>query len=145
VGKESTLLANSIISMIQINLPIVGTVVPGQKLGRHIGFPTANLDLTEFSLDNGVYGVVVNLHESNYLGVMNIGVKPTLGTNSRRSMEIHLLGFSDVLYGETLTVTPLFKIREERKFQSLDQLAQQIRKDVSSAERSFKHIRYNGA
>ncbi|WP_257535567.1 riboflavin kinase [Mesobacillus foraminis] len=131
--------------MIQTNQSFVGTVVPGLKLGRNIGFPTANLEAIENSLDNGVYGVVVNIHEFFNLGVMNVGVKPTIGTNSRRSMEIHLLGFDGDLYGETLTYSPLFKIREERKFKSLDQLAQQIRKDVLSAERSFKHIGYNGA
>jgi riboflavin kinase/FMN adenylyltransferase len=134
------MLTDSTISTIPINHTFVGTVIAGQKLGRHIGFPTANLDLNESSLDNGVYGVVVNLHGSIYLGVMNIGVKPTLGTNIKRTMEIHLLGFHGDLYGEALTCTVLFKIREERKFESIAKLAQQIREDVLSAERGFEHF-----
>ncbi|MFS0638845.1 riboflavin kinase [Mesobacillus foraminis] len=136
---------DSNVSAFQTHHPFIGTVVPGQKLGRRIGFPTANLDMSENSLDNGVYGVVVNLHETIYLGVMNIGVKPTIGADTKRTTEIHLLCFEGDLYGEALTCTPLFKIREEKKFESLDQLTNQIRKDVSIAERGFKLIGYCGS
>lgn len=134
-----------IVSKVETYQAFKGRVVAGRKLGRTLGFPTANLDCDVRSLDNGVYGVMVNLHGKNYLGVMNIGVKPTVKTDLRRTMEIHLLDFQANLYGETLRCKVIFKIREERKFKSLASLIQQIKEDVLIAQKGFKHIGFSRA
>lgn len=120
---------------------ISGKVVTGRKLGRQLGFPTANIDTNVNGLGNGVYGVVAKLHETKYLGVMNIGVKPTVHSNLQKTTEIFLLDFSDNIYGEYLVCEILFKIREERKFASLELLKQQIKEDILYAEKRFKLTR----
>ncbi|MBP1083641.1 MULTISPECIES: riboflavin kinase [Bacillus] len=117
---------------------ISGRVVTGRKLGRQLGFPTANIDANVNGLVNGVYGVVAELRETKYLGVMNIGVKPTVDSNLQKTTEIFLLDFNDNIYGEYLVCELLFKIREERKFASLELLKQQIKEDILYAKERFK-------
>jgi riboflavin kinase len=119
---------------------IVGTVVKGRQLGRKIGFPTANIDVNINWLNNGVYGVLVKLNDSFHLGVMNIGVKPTVDTNLQKTFEIYLLNFHRDIYGEKLGCSILFKIREEKKFDSLELLTKQIKEDISYAKKRFKLI-----
>lgn len=119
---------------------ISGKVVSARKLGRQLGFPTANIDVNASWLNNGVYGVVVLLHESEYLGVMNIGMKPTVDSNLQKTFEIFLLDFQDNIYGENLGFNILFRIRDEKKFDSFELLKQQIKEDISYAEKRFKLI-----
>ncbi len=110
-----------------------GLVEHGQKLGRKIGFPTANIALTDQQLlPEGVFAVVVATMQRNYFGVCNIGTKPTV-SGVKRSVEVHLFDFSDSLYGECLSVTPLVKIRDELKFDSIEALTQQINQDAEKA------------
>ncbi len=112
-----------------------GSVVSGQKLGRKIGFPTANLNVDKLVIPpNGVYPVRAQLNEATYNGVMNIGVRPTLENASNpRLVEVHLFDCDQDFYGETLTVQPLEMIRPERKFPSLDALTGQIQIDCQEA------------
>jgi riboflavin kinase/FMN adenylyltransferase len=115
-----------------------GTVINGQKLGRTIGFPTANLQLPEDKLlpRFGVYCVQVYLKNSpqNPLGgVMNIGYRPTVG-NDQIITEVHLFNCSEDLYDQTLTVQLLEFLRPEQKFSSLDALKAQIVKDCQQAQ-----------
>jgi riboflavin kinase/FMN adenylyltransferase len=120
---------------------VEGTVVPGARLGRQIGFPTANLgDLDEYVLPGpGVYAVSVELADAegsgraNWFGVMNAGYRPTVnGTDFR--LEVHLLGFSGDLYGKRLRVSLLRRVRSEQKFASLEALQRQIVSDVAFAK-----------
>ncbi|MBL1208798.1 bifunctional riboflavin kinase/FAD synthetase [Geminocystis sp. GBBB08] len=113
---------------------IIGKVIEGQKLGRKIGFPTANLEIPseKFLPKKGVYGVKVNVENkhllSNLPGVMNIGTRPTIeGKNI--SIEIHLLNWHGDLYNQILTVKLLNFIRPEQKFSSIDELKKQIKLD----------------
>ncbi|MGP7819186.1 riboflavin kinase [Niallia sp. 01092] len=115
-----------------------GRVVSGRKLGRQIGFPTANIDVNVDWLNNGVYGVAVTLDGSTYLGVMNIGVKPTVDANLKKTTEIHLIDFQENIYEKKIKCSVLFHIREEKKFDSLEQLKQQIKEDVIYAKKHFK-------
>ncbi len=117
---------------------VEGTVVSGAKLGRQIGFPTANLgDLDEYVLPgSGVYAVSVELLEAegvgrkNWFGVMNAGHRPTVdGTDFR--LEVHLFGFSGDLYNKRLRVSLLRRVRSEQKFASVDALQRQIASDVA--------------
>ena len=111
---------------------VYGEVVQGRQLGRTIGFPTANVAVSdEVLLPNGVYVVEGN----GSPGVANIGTRPTLDDSRGRSLEVHL--FSDDLpmeYGWNLEVGFMRKIRDEQKFESLEDLQRQIRLDVKAVK-----------
>lgn len=110
-----------------------GTVVKGRKLGRTIGFPTANLRVYNEQLPpDGVWAVEVTLnHGGKYRGAGNLGVRPTVeGETGKRQLEIYLLDFSGDLYGSEMEVRFLEFVRGERPFGSLDELKEQIEKDV---------------
>lgn len=116
---------------------IQGTVVRGQQLGRTIGFPTANLDVSSRKClpQQGVYYVQVShpLHPGElFPGVMNLGRRPTVD-GSRQTIEVHLLDWSGNLYGQTLTLHLNLFLRPEQKFESLDALKSQIQADCSRA------------
>jgi riboflavin kinase/FMN adenylyltransferase len=117
---------------------ILGRVVHGEKNGRKLGFPTANVLLKRrVSPVAGVYVVKVKLPETaalqqNYYGVANIGCRPTLN-GVRQQLEVHIFDFDDDLYGQKIEVVMLMKIRTEQKFASLDALTQQINKDSEQA------------
>lgn len=116
-----------------------GKVVHGDHRGRQLGFPTANLELlNEYKLipANGVYAVEVEFLKEVYYGMMNIGVKPTFG-GQKLSIEVHLFNFNLNLYHEHLTVRFIQKIREERKFDSLDALKSQLSADREACYRIF--------
>lgn len=118
---------------------LAGTVIRGDQVGHQIGFPTANLDATGLILPpNGVYAVHATSAKNTWRAVMNIGVRPTLNeATPRRRVEVHLLQFQGDLYGQELEVTILEKLRDERKFGSMDELRAQIARDVSEAEKRF--------
>ena len=118
-----------------------GTVVAGQKLGRTIGFPTANLQLSaaKFLPRYGVYSVKVfledkqNVHNPSLQGVMNLGCRPTVDSSSDPILEVHLLDWSGDLYGQTITVSLEKFLRPEQKFPSLEALKAQIAFDCEQA------------
>jgi len=119
---------------------LTGTVVYGQQLGHKLGFPTANLLLPDrkFLPCNGVYAVHVDcIYGSNMVGVMNIGVRPTLenGHAHRPAVEVHLIDWEGNLYGSEMRVKLMGFLRSEQKFNSLEELKQQIAKDCNSAKR----------
>jgi riboflavin kinase / FMN adenylyltransferase len=113
---------------------IIGKVIEGGKLGRKIGFPTANLMIPpeKFLPKNGVYGVKVDVKNNNLLsnlsGIMNIGTRPTIN-GKNVSVEIHLLNWEGDLYDQILTVKLVNFLRPEQKFSSLDDLKKQIKLD----------------
>jgi riboflavin kinase/FMN adenylyltransferase len=112
---------------------IAGIVVEGYQKGRELGFPTANVRSTyELIPGRGVYAVVVDWREQRYEGVANIGFNPTFG-RTQLSVEIHLFNFSHRLYGETVEVFFVQKIRDERAFPSVADLVEQIAQDVEAA------------
>jgi riboflavin kinase/FMN adenylyltransferase len=107
-----------------------GNVVGGSKIGREIGYPTANLipvsSLKHIPRD-GVYAVWVEYSGSRYKGMLNIGYKPTIkDDNSSCSIEVHILEFNKNLYGEQITVHFVDRIRNEMKFASIDALKNQL-------------------
>jgi riboflavin kinase/FMN adenylyltransferase len=111
-----------------------GTVVEGDRRGRTIGFPTANLAVDpEVALPaNGVYAVRVDWLGDRYEAVANVGVRPTFG-GLALVVETHLLDFDGDLYGETLDVSFIERIRDEQRFDGVDALVGQIRRDVDRA------------
>lgn len=119
---------------------LCGKVQHGSKRGRTIGFPTANIALSEryFLPRNGVYGVRVDVNSKQYYGVMNIGNKPTFETNSNApSIEVHLLDFNGDLYEKHVCIDVLFFIRDEQKFAGIEPLKEQIFKDIVFAKENF--------
>ena len=115
---------------------IEGDVVAGDSRGRSLGFPTANLNLEEGLTvpANGVYAVKVQVDGEHYLGVANIGIKPTFkGFGAVPNLEVHLLDFHSDLYGKRLKVFFTRRIREEKRFSSPGELVEQIRMDISRA------------
>ena len=115
---------------------LTGPVVHGDARGRSIGFPTANLHIPDRMAvpADGVYAVFSHLGERRLPAVANIGVRPTFGVNAR-AVEIHLLDFSEDIYGEEVTIEFVDRIRDEQRFESLDELVAQIAVDVAEARR----------
>jgi riboflavin kinase/FMN adenylyltransferase len=114
---------------------ISGTVVEGYRKGRELGFPTANLrSAHELIPGAGVYAVLTDWQGRPYAGVANIGRNPTFD-RSELSIEIHLFDFSGQLYGETIEVQFVKKIRDERAFPLISDLVTQIGQDVETAQR----------
>ena len=112
---------------------IMGKVFHGDKRGRTIGFPTANIRLNRrVSPVSGVYVVKVKTKLSSHFGVANIGSRPTVA-GIRQQLEVHIFDFNSNLYGETIEVILLKKLRSEQKFASIDELMQQITKDTEQA------------
>jgi len=116
------------------NHEISGVVVTGKNRGgRLLGFPTANLHLVdELIPKQGVYAVKVHVDNRTYNGVTNIGYNPTFG-NGQMSVETHILDFSEDLVGKTIQVDFIERLREEKTFQSIKELADQIAKDIIQA------------
>lgn len=120
---------------------IESRIVSGYQNGRKMGFPTANLDVTrcqQLLPASGVYAVLVRLKDSVgwKRGMMNIGHRPTFnGTTT--SMEVNLFNFSGDLYGQELLVSFISKIRDERKFDSIDALAEQLQHDKVQINKLF--------
>jgi riboflavin kinase/FMN adenylyltransferase len=114
---------------------ISGKVVEGDKRGRQMGFPTANIHMKHLRPAlTGVYAVKLG----NRNGVANLGVRPTIAGTPKLLLEVHLLNFNEDIYGQHVQVTFLEKIRDEMKFENIDALIEQIKKDVAHATRYFE-------
>ncbi|TAK55292.1 MAG: bifunctional riboflavin kinase/FAD synthetase [Bacteroidetes bacterium] len=108
------------------------TVIAGDKRGRQLGFPTANLmydAAKKLTPALGVYVAKVTDGKQEHFGMLNIGVLPTFKTNGQRQVEVHLLDYEGDLYGATLTVFFLRRLRGEQKFSSIDDLIAQLQQD----------------
>ena len=119
-------------AMLGYDYSIQGVVVAGNRLGRTIGFPTANMQLYEplkLIPGNGVYFVKVHTLGKHYYGMCNIGCRPTVGAGNARTVETNIFDFDEDIYGLDLEVTFISRIREEVKFNSLDELRVQLEKD----------------
>lgn len=116
---------------------IRGTVVHGEKRGRTIGFPTANLALIHpYVVPRlGVYAVYVDIEGVRRKAVCNIGIKPTFHKQGNVSIEVHILDYEDHLYDRVLDVEFVAFLRPEQKFAGLNQLVEQIQQDVDKARR----------
>lgn len=112
---------------------ILGRVVRGEKIGRMIGFPTANIEI-EFKHKlipaDGAYAVFVDYEGSTYKGMLNIGYRPTVNGLSR-SIEVHIIDFDKEIYGETLSIQFIERIRPEVKFEDIEALKNQLQADKS--------------
>jgi riboflavin kinase/FMN adenylyltransferase len=106
--------------------------VHGQAIGKTIGFPTANIQVnSELKLipGNGVYAVAVSLKDSDYIGMLNIGNRPTVNDSADQTIEVHILDFSGEIYAEEITVKFIDKLRDEKQFKDLQELQNQLKED----------------
>jgi riboflavin kinase/FMN adenylyltransferase len=109
-----------------------GVVIAGNRLGRTIGFPTANMQLYEplkLVPGNGVYFVKVKTLGRDFYGMCNIGYRPTVGVGNARTIETNIFGFDEDIYGLDMDITFVSKIRDEKRFDSLDCLRVQLERD----------------
>lgn len=118
-----------------------GKVVEGRRLGRELGFPTANIlpdDLHKLVPNDGVYAVYVTVEGIRYEGMLNVGTRPTVNSNvDHRSIEAHIFDFTGHIYDHPISVSFVERIRDEVKFESLDKLKEQLIADKISALRIF--------
>jgi riboflavin kinase/FMN adenylyltransferase len=120
---------------------IDGTVEEGNRRGRQIGFPTANLaTVNELVPPNGVYATIVRLDGVIYPAVANIGIRPTFGESTKTTIEAHLIDVDRDLYGQTLRLGFIQRMRDERKFDGVDALKAQILADVAKARTLFEQM-----
>ena len=117
---------------------ISGKVANGDKIGRTIGFPTANIGIKrKLSPVLGVYSVNVEHGSQTYIGVCNVGKRPTLG-GTKTLLEVFIFDFDQEIYGDYVNVIFRQKCREEKKFNSFDELKDQIQKDVTKSRLFFR-------
>lgn len=146
-NKVSSTLIKSYLSEAKIELAneslgykysITGNVIKGEQKGSLIGFPTANLEINN-SIQipkNGVYEVGVKINDENYKGIMNIGYKPTVSEDKELSLEVHIFKFNNDIYNCDLTVEFKSFIRDEKKFNNIDELIQQINTDIEKINKN---------
>ena len=123
---------------------ILGTVVSGAKLARVLGYPTANINPHHEAMPpSGVYAVRVELNKKIFKGVMNIGVRPTFydhGRDAEPSIEVHIFGFHGSIYGKDLEIVFVKRMRAEKKFNTIDSLIEQVRKDERAAKKVLTRL-----
>ncbi len=121
--------------------PFSGMVIHGLKMGRTMGFPTLNISVSQGEIPKeGVYIVKAFFEEKPYFGIMSIGNRPTFADVNNVTVEIHLLNVSDNFYDWQVNVIPLYFIRENKKFDSIEELKQQLQADKDFAERFIKQV-----
>jgi riboflavin kinase/FMN adenylyltransferase len=124
-------------SLLGYTYSLTGKVVGGNQIGRKIGFPTANIEpLEKYKLipSDGVYAVKVEIGGVLHNGILNIGYRPTVADNKeRRSIEVHILNYTEIIYNKTITVYFHERIREEMRFNGIEELQIQLEKDRSDA------------
>ena len=122
-------------AMLGYDYSLHGVVVAGNRLGRTIGFPTANMQLYEplkLVPGNGVYLVKVETLGRKFCGMCNIGCRPTVGSGNARTIETNIFDFDEDIYGLDMKITFVEKIRDEVKFDSMNALKEQLEKDKTN-------------
>lgn len=121
---------------------LTGTVVKGKGLGKTIDFPTANIHIAQnYKLipKSGVYVVSSEINNASVYGMMNIGTNPTVNDNEQQSIEVNFFNFEQDLYGKELVINIHHRLRDEVKFDSLEALTNQLKKDRLSAKGFVKN------
>ncbi len=114
-----------------------GIVVSGHQIGRQIGFPTANLSVDnpdKLIPSDGVYAVWVHLNEKTYMGMLSIGVRPTINNGTNRTIEVNILHFHSDIYDQSIKLTFVKRMRPELKYDTIDKLIDQLYEDAKQTE-----------
>ena len=128
--------------LLATNYSITENVVYGKQLGRTLGLPTINQDITskKLILKNGIYATVCTINSKQYYGVTNIGTRPTVDNNDQKNIETHIINFQDDCYNKRVKVEFVSRLRDEIKFNSVDELKYQIQQDIISTKQLFNII-----
>ena len=121
---------------------VKSSVIHGNRIGRTIGIPTINMQLPEEKLlpPNGVYVSRVTIADKEYMGVTNIGSKPTVSQTGQIGVETHILDFSEDVYERLIAVSFIEFIRREMKFNSIEELQKQMQEDIAYARRCYENV-----
>ncbi len=124
-----------------------GKVITGKGIGRKINFPTANILVHKLKLlpKFGVYAVKVHTDDFSGIGVLNYGIRPTISTDAQPVLEVHILDFNQDIYNQPIKIEFIDRIRDEKKFASINELQAQIRKDIETTRKTseLKHFTKN--
>jgi riboflavin kinase / FMN adenylyltransferase len=124
---------------------VSGKVVSGHRRGRELGFPTANIaSRNEVLPQDGIYATLLQIGEESLSSVSSVGVNPTFGP-AARTIESFVLNFDRSIYGESVRLSFVKRIREEKKFDSVEQLISQTRGDVTAAQSIFNQLSFTGS
>lgn len=130
--------------LLTYNYLLSGRVTGGMKLGRKMGYPTANIEPQEprkLVPPDGVYACVVNILGEKHGGMLNIGYRPTLNSSvKQRSIEVHILDFNRDVYSEEITLEFIDRIRDEKRFADLYQLKKQLKADEKEIKQTLKKV-----
>ena len=154
IHVSSTLIRNKLVEgnleeanqLLSYNYNLEGKVIEGNKLGREIGFPTANIEINDKNkviLKEGIYAAWVHVGTAKYQGMAYIGRRPTVVSNGEQRIEVHILNFSNEIYGETIRLEFVKFLREDKTFGSLAELKEQLIKDKENILSIFKSIDYS--
>src|SRR5699024_7999306 len=130
-----------IIPLLDRTYAATGKIIKGDQRGRQLGFPTANMQIDDDKLlpRQGVYAVTVHVLDKQYHGMANLGVKPTFQTGEMKpTVEVFIFDFDQDIYGSTMTVHWHAYIREEKKFNGVDEIVQQLKEDEKQIRHFFK-------
>lgn len=124
---------------------IGGEVIKGKQIGNTIGFPTANIKVSPDKIlpKSGVYAVVIEYNDLRYKGMMNIGINPTISGNNPISTEVNIFNFNKHIYGQSITINVYDRIRDEKKFSSVEDLKEQLIKDKSATQITLESFIYS--
>lgn len=112
-------------------IDIEAEVIHGKKIGRALGFPTANMSLEGYNVERGVYRSTVMIDGVEYRAMSNVGIRPSVG-GKELLLETHVIGYSGDLYGRRLCVRLVEKLRDEKRFSSIGDLKEQLMRDYDS-------------
>ena len=138
--KGDVSIANSYLNS---NYVLTGLVVEGKKIGREIGFPTANIEVSDpYKLipADGIYAVKAEVADQHLQGMMYIGPRPTLGNELAKTIEVNLFEFDMDIYGEVIKIEFIQKLREDEKFDGLEALKKQLHQDQEDALKVFSQL-----
>lgn len=122
---------------------LTGRVIKGKSNGKKLGYPTSNLKIDnnwKLLPNDGVYAVIVEYDSKKFLGMMNIGFNPTFRSENR-NIEVHMLDFDKEIYGEELQVSVVKKIREEKKFDSIEKLKERLQIDENNVRQLMRKLK----
>ena len=128
-------------SMLGENFYFSGRVIEGDRLGRTIGFPTANLFVKKNQQvpGDGIFVSTVEIENKQYPGALSIGIRPVIKNDDTRKIEVYILDFNKDIYGKEIEVLFLSKIRDEQKFNGIKELLNQITLDITVAKKILKY------
>ncbi len=122
---------------------IKGEVIHGRGNGKKVGMPTANLDIKDIQteIEYGVYACYVYVKDKKYLGVCNVGKRPTV--DSQKTIEVNIIDFDEDIYGEIITIELIQKLRDIEKFNSLQEVKKQVDKDIIKTRELLSWMKKN--